>query len=135
MLCLDNDVLRKFRKTDPDPAVVDYLADRASQPWCLPAIVAFEYLQYYDSTTEVHRQCRELEELFDEIVVLDVDVAVEATNIQNLLASTDTSLDLADLLVAATARVSGATLATANKSDFDKAPVHDLLDVEIVETV
>lgn len=50
------------------------------------------------------------------------------------LASAGTNLDLADLLIAATARERNATLATANKRDVDKVPIHRLMDVDIIET-
>ncbi|MFB6151463.1 MAG: type II toxin-antitoxin system VapC family toxin [Haloarculaceae archaeon] len=63
---------------------------------------------------------------------LSADVAAEAANLCARLETTDTSLDLADLLIAATAREHGATLATANENEFDKGPIHDLMDVDIV---
>ncbi len=76
MICLDNDVLRKYARPDPDPSVVQYLSSHSSENWILLAVP--------------------------------------------------------DLFVAATARSAGATLATANRNDFDKAPVHELIDVDIV---
>jgi predicted nucleic acid-binding protein len=43
------------------------------------------------------------------------------------------SLDLADLLHAATARVHDATFVTCDASDFDKTPIHQLMDIDIIE--
>jgi len=58
---------------------------------------------------------------------------MEAANLQVRLATAETSLDLADLLVAAAAREHGGTLATANRSDFDKPSIYELLDMVIVD--
>jgi predicted nucleic acid-binding protein len=41
---------------------------------------------------------------------------------------------LADLLHAATARANGATFVTCDASDFDKAPLHQLMDIDIIKT-
>ena len=65
--------------------------------------------------------------------MLNTDVAMEAATLRAGLTTADTSLDLADVLIAATAREYGATLATTNKNDFDKRPIHELVDVYIVD--
>lgn len=134
MLLLDNDVLRKYRDADPDPAVVEFLANHSSDPWAVSAVVLYEYLSFYDSEADRQRQRYELDRLLNEVVEFDETTALEAASIANSLATAGTSLDAADLLIAATARQHGATLVTANKNDFDKGPVRELLDVEIVPT-
>ena len=48
------------------------------------------------------------------------------------LETAGTDLDLADLLAAATAREAGATFVTANVNDFDKTPIHQLMDIDVV---
>jgi len=53
--------------------------------------------------------------------------------LRRALAQTNTSLDTGDLLVAATAHRHGGTLATADKNDFDKPQIRQLLNVDIVE--
>jgi predicted nucleic acid-binding protein len=103
MLFLDNDVLAKFARPDPDPAVVDYLKQLES-------------------------------EVVDAITPIDSGTSLEAATIESLLADAGTSLDTGDLLVAATARQHDGTLAAANENDFDKAPIHQLIDVDIVAT-
>lgn len=134
MICLDNDVLRKFADPDPDPAVVEYLTDHRADTWILPSIVLFEYLQLYSDHSRIRKERRQIERVVDAIAPLDADVATQAANMNARLAAAGTSLDFADLLVAATARERNATLATANKRDFDKTPIHQLMDVDIVET-
>jgi predicted nucleic acid-binding protein len=67
------------------------------------------------------------------IADLNTDVAMEAATLRAGLTTADTSLDLADVLIAATAREYGATLATTNENDFDKRPIHELVDVYIVD--
>jgi len=59
-------------------------------------------------------------------------VAVEAANMRARLETAGTDLDLADLLAAATAREAGATFVTANVNDFDKTPIHQLMDIDVV---
>jgi predicted nucleic acid-binding protein len=132
MLCLDNDVFRKFTTDPPDEAVVEYLAANHDEPWAVPAVVLFEWLQLYDSHAEIRAKRADVHRAVDEVLAFDEAVAVEAANLRARLATAETSLDLADLLVAATAREAGATLVTANSNDFDKKPVHELLDVDIV---
>jgi len=134
MLCLDNDVFRKYTSDPPDGNVVDYLVQRHDEPWALPAVVLFEWLQVYESHDTIRTKRSQVDDVVDEVLALDDDVAVEAANMRARLDAGHTSLDLADLLVAATAREAGATLVTANQNDFDKRPIHELIDVDIVET-
>jgi len=133
MLCLDNDVFRKYTNEPPDRNVVRYLVEHHEEPWGLPAIVLFEWLQLYDSHATIRTRRGQADELIDEVLTLDDDVAVEAANMRAQLATAETSLDLADLLAAATARQAGATFVTANKNDFDKTPIHQLMDVEVLD--
>lgn len=133
MLCLDNDVFRNYTNQPPDRDVVNYLAAHHEEPWGLPALVLFEWLQLYDSHATIRTKRDQAEELVDEVLALDADVAVEAANMRARLATVETSLDLADLLAAATARQADSTFVTANRNDFDKPPVHELLDVEILD--
>lgn len=134
MICLDNDILRKYARPDPDPNVVTYLSSRRSESWILPSVVVFEYLQNFSAANRIHTERQQLEQHFDSVASLDGDVAEESANIRARLATAGTSLAVPDLFVAATARANGATLATANRRDFDKTPVHELLDVDIVST-
>jgi predicted nucleic acid-binding protein len=73
-----------------------------------------------------------VEKRVDAVQPLDADAALEASDIENLLGSSGTSLGAGDLLIAAIARDLGATLATRNKNDFDKQPIHQLMDIDIV---
>ncbi|WP_135823221.1 type II toxin-antitoxin system VapC family toxin [Halostella litorea] len=133
MICLDNDIFSRYASEKPYPAVDQYLTEHSEEAWILPSMVLFEYLKRYDShnTIQTHRQ--NAEQSVNAVADLSADVATEAANIQARLATANTSLDLADLLIAATAREYGATLATANKNDFDKRAVHELIDIDIVD--
>lgn len=133
MICLDNSVLRKYASPNAHPAVLSYLKDHATEPWSIPASVAYEYLSYYDAPSEIRRQRRNLDELFEEIVPLTGDVAAEAALIEASLVEQGVSLDAADLLHAATAREAGATFVTADVDDFDVPPIRELLDVDVVD--
>jgi len=133
MLCLDNSVVAKFARPDPDANVISYLKDNSSEPWAVPATVMFEYLRYYSSQSAVHQHQHALNQRIQRVLSLNEDVAVEAVLLEHSLTKQDVSLDLADLLHAATARANDATFVTCDASDFDKAPIHQLMDIDIIE--
>lgn len=134
MLYLDNDVLRKFANPDPDPKVVDYLDRHRSDPWGISTVVLYEFLSYYDSPGTRQERLHTLKNrVVDDIASFDEDAAIEAASMESSLSKTNTSLDAADLMIASTARQRGGVLATANKRDFDKQPIRQLLEVDIVD--
>lgn len=133
MLCLDNNVVGKFARPDPDATVVSYLKDEASEPWAVPATVMFEYLRSYSSPAAVHRHQQALTQRIERVLALDEDVAGDAVLLEHSLGQRDVSLDLADLLHAATARANDATFVTCDASDFDVAPVRQVMDLDIIE--
>ncbi|ELZ20569.1 plasmid stability protein StbB [Halosimplex carlsbadense 2-9-1] len=133
MICLDNSVLRKFADPDPDPQVVTYLDSHASEVWIVPAIIAYEFYSVESDRTAVQRLQLLLREAIDEIRPFTDDVAVEAAVLEGSLQKQNRSLGTADLLSAATAREAGATFVTADKRDFDKAPLHELLELDIID--
>ncbi|WP_419181195.1 PIN domain-containing protein [Haloarcula pelagica] len=133
MLCLDNSVVAKFARPDPDTNVIGYLKDNASEPWVIPATVMFEYLRYYSSQSAVHQHQHALTQRIQRVLPLTESVAIEAVLLENSLAKQDCSLALADLLHAATARECGATFVTCDTANFDKPPLHQLMDIDIIE--
>jgi tRNA(fMet)-specific endonuclease VapC len=133
MICLDNDVFSRYASRQSYPAVSEYLASHSDQPWLLPSIVLFEYLQRYSAHDTIQTQRRNAEQAVDGIVPVDAAVAEQAANIRARLDAAGTSLAVPDLLIAAVAREQGCTLATRNRNDFDKPPIYELLDIDIVE--
>ena len=133
MICLDNDIFSRYVSERSYPAVDQYLADHAGDAWILPAVVLFEYLKRYDSHSAIQTHRLNAEQSVNGIADLNTDIAMEAATLRAGLTTADTSLDLADVLIAATAREYGATLATTNENDFDKRPIHELVDVYIVD--
>lgn len=133
MICLDNDVFSRFASQQSYPAVSRYLASRSTDTWLLPSIVLFEYLQRYSTHNAIQSERRNAEQSVDGIISVDEDVAEQAANIRARLSSAVTSLAVPDLLVAASARERGCTLATRNKNDFDKEPIHELMSVDIIQ--
>lgn len=134
MLCLDNSVLAKFARPNPDPNVISSLEAYAGDPWAVPVTVLFEYLRYYSSASAVRAQHHELTAHIERVLPLTEAVAVEAVLLEQSLADQGVRLDLGDLLHAAIARERGATLITCD-SDFDRGPVRDLLDVDVVAPI
>lgn len=132
MIFLDNDVLNAFRQPNPDQTVLSYLQTHRSEQWLIPSIVLYEFVSYYDTRAKQNRERQQITARVDGIAALDESAAAEAANIEANLDAAGTSLDTADLLIAAIARDRGGTLVTRNKNDFDKSPIHHLMDVDIV---
>lgn len=132
MIVLDTDVLVEWGRPNTAQAVHSYLSRRTDEQWVVPSVGLYEYLNYYNSQSRRRTERRRITNRVDGIVPFDTDAALEASDIENLLAQSGTSLGAGDLLVAAIARSRGGTLATRNKNDFDKKPIHQLMDVDIV---
>jgi len=132
MICFDNSVFSRYASRQSYPDIDRYLKDHSSERWLLPSVVLFEYLREYSDHSVIQTKRRSAESSVDKIVDLDADVAEEAANMDARLSAANTSLDVADLLIAATARANGATLTTRDKNDFDKSPIHELVGVDIV---
>jgi predicted nucleic acid-binding protein len=134
VICLDNSVLSRFASSAASPSIDDYLAAHSSEPWTIPATVAFEYYSYFETRGEIRRQQRKLNSVFDGILPATDEVAAEAAQIRASLAVRDVTLDPADLLHVATAREAGATFVTRDVEDFDAEPIRDLLDIALIRS-
>ncbi|AUX08399.1 tRNA(fMet)-specific endonuclease VapC [Halalkaliarchaeum desulfuricum] len=132
MICLDNDVFSRYASQESYPAVTTYLSDHSTEIWVIPSVVLFEFLQRYSAHDTIREQRRLAEQSVDGVIPVDADVAQQAANMRGRLAAAGTSLAVPDLLVAAAAREADCTLVTRNKNDFDKVPIHQLLDVDII---
>lgn len=133
MLVLDNDVLRKYTRPEPDENVVRFLEQRHAEEWATSALVAFEFYRIYDDRTQMQSVGRQLGVILDGVIPFSEETAIEAAALESSLASTDVSLDVRDLLHAAVARDLGETFVTGNRNDFDNGPVRELVDVEFVD--
>lgn len=132
MIVLDTDVLVEYARPNSDPAVTSYLTQRTDEQWIVPSVGLYEYLSFYGSQSRRRTERKQVESRVDAVLPLDADAALEASDIEYLLSSSGTSLDPGDLLIAAIARSRNATLATRNKNDFDKQPIQQLMDIDIV---
>jgi Predicted nucleic acid-binding protein, contains PIN domain len=133
MIVLDNNIIRKYARPDPDEAVLNYLSKHRTEPWGISAIVLFEFLSYYDTRSKQRTRRNQLTQAVDNVISFDGDTAAEAASMETSLEAAGVSLDDVDLLVAATARQHQATFVTADKNDFDKMPLHELMDIDIVD--
>jgi tRNA(fMet)-specific endonuclease VapC len=70
----------------------------------------------------------------DRILPFTSDIALEAAYLDEKLQSQGVKLDSVDLLNLATAHETGGTFVTHNKNDFDKAPLREIADVDVVLT-
>jgi len=133
VIVLDNDIAVKFLRGD-DGSVTSHLRQYSGEAWAIPSLVSFEFFQHYDRLEVVVQTRQKLQQVFDEILPFTAEVAVEAWRLDDLLESQGVSLEPLDLLNLATSRDVGATFVTHNKRDFDKRPLHDLVDVDVVYT-
>jgi tRNA(fMet)-specific endonuclease VapC len=134
MIVLDNDILIKLGGADSDPRVVDHLRRYSHEEWTIPSIVAFEFYRACDGQIEIQRARRTLNQHLDRVIDFTDGTAAEAAYLDEQLQSHGVNLSPADLLNLATAYEAGGTFVTHNKNDFDKAPFHELVDVDIVHT-
>ena len=134
MILLDNNIIRKYARPDPDEAVLNYLSEHRTEPWGISALVLFEFLSYYDTQSKQRTRRSQLTQAVDNVVSFDADTAAEAASMETSLEAAGVSLDDVDLLIAATARQNQATFVTADRNDFDKTPLHELMDIDIVNT-
>jgi tRNA(fMet)-specific endonuclease VapC len=134
MIVLDNDVLVKVGRSSPDPAVVSHLKQYSSHEWTIPALVAFEFYKSCSSRSQMEQAQRQLTSTLDRIIDFTDETALEAAYLDEKLNSQGVRLPPVDLLNLATAHTEGGTFVTHNKHDFDKPPLHDLVDVDIVHS-
>lgn len=131
MIVLDNDVAVKLLRED-DPAVKSHLSQYSNDAWAIPSLVSFEFFQHYERLDVVSQTQQQLLRVFDEILPFTDDVAVEAWRLNDRLLSQGIALDKLDLLNLATAHEAGATFVTHNSNDFDKPPIYQLVDLDVI---
>ncbi len=134
MIVLDNDVLVKWGGPNPDPDVVSHLERYSKEEWTIPAIVGFEFYKGCSSRSRMRQTQSKLEGELDRIVDFTDDTALEAAYLDERLSAQGVSLDPVDLLNLATAHTEGGTFVTHNERDFDRKPVKDLADVDVVRS-
>lgn len=134
MVVLDNDILVRLGQADPDSAVVEHLQQYSDAEWTIPAIVAFEFYKSCEDRAEMERARNRLSSHLDRILDFSARTALEAAYLDERLREHGVSLDPADLPNVATAHAEGGTFVTHNKRDFDKPPLRELVDVDIVRS-
>jgi len=132
MIVVDRDILVKL--VESNQAVIDHLKQYRGEEWTIPSLVAWESYKAQDSRQKMMQAQQRLQSDFDRILNFSDDTALEAAYLQDRLQSQGSSLDTVDLLNLATAYSEGATFITHNKNDFDKEPLLELADVDVVHT-
>jgi len=132
MIVLDRDILVKLRNSEK--AVVQHLKQYHTDEWTIPSHVAWESFQHHSSRSDMLKEQQHLRASLDRILPFTSDTALEAAYLDAKLQSRGVKLDSVDLLNLATAHEAGGTFVTHNKNDFDKAPLREIADVDIVLT-
>lgn len=124
MTFLDSSTIIQYLKGDE--RVRDYITGR--EPWWTSPICVFEVIhgRLGSGQTDVVSVRQE----FGGVQVLELNetIALEATEIQDELIDDGNRLSTTDILIAATARSTGAELVVAD-SDFQTGPLEDVMTV------
>ncbi|WP_135363570.1 type II toxin-antitoxin system VapC family toxin [Halosimplex halophilum] len=132
MIVLDRDIVAKLAQTDQ--SVINHLHQYSSEEWTIPSLVAWESYKAQDSRTEMRQTQSTLRSNFDRILDFTDDTALEAAYLDEKFQSQGVNVPPVDLLNLATAHEANGTFVTHNRNDFDKPPLHDLVDVDVVNT-
>lgn len=132
MIALDNDILAKIGGQDPDQTVLSHLKQYSNREWTIPALVAWEFYKSQTSRTQMLKSQRILNKEIDRVLDFSDDVALEAAYLGQRLETQGVALKPVDMLNLATAHEAGATFVTHNSNDFDKPPIHELTDIDVV---
>ena len=132
MIVLGRDVVTKL--VESDQTVVQHLQQYNSEEWTTPALVAWESYKAQDSRTGMQRTRTLLRSNFDRIIDFSDDTALEAAYLDEKLRSQGVTLPTVDLLHLAAAHAEGGTFVTHDRNDFDKPPLHDLVNVDIIHS-
>ena len=132
MIVLGRDVVTKL--VESDQTVVQHLQQYSSEQWTTPALVAWESYKAQDSRTGMQRTRTLLRSNFDRIIDFSDDTALEAAYLDEKLRSQGVTLPTVDLLHLAAAHAEGGTFVTHDENDFDKPPLHDLVNVDVIHS-
>ena len=132
MIVLDRDVVAKLSASNQ--SVIQHLEQYSGEEWTISALVAWETYTAQFSYPDMQQTQRHLQEAFDRILDFTDDIALQAAHLDERFQTQGVSLDTVDLLHLATADVEGGSFVTHNERDFDKKPIHDLVDVDVVYT-
>jgi tRNA(fMet)-specific endonuclease VapC len=132
MIVLDRDILVTLRNCEK--AVIQHLKQYRTDEWTIPSHVAWESFQRHSSRSDMLKEQQHLRSNLDRILPFTADTALEAAYLDETLQSQGVTLDSVDLLNLATAHEAGGTLVTHNKNDFDRAPLREIADVDVVFT-
>jgi len=132
MIVLDRDVLVKLRNSEE--SVVQHLQQYSTEEWTIPSHVTWESFQFHSSRADMLQEQQQLRSSLDRILPFTDDTALEAAYIDQTLQSQGITLDAVDLLNLATAHEVGGLFVTHNSTDFDKEPIKQLADIDVVHT-
>lgn len=129
IILLDTSILIDFfRKRDKSKSILFQLADRYR--FCISVITAFEIKIGIQTPV----QQNDYETLIQNLEILPVDQTCidEAVAIYKALKPQNALIELADLLIGATASSNSFALATLNRKHFERIPNLTLLDLPII---
>ena len=133
MILLDTSVLARLADDERAETVLPYLRERTDEPWVTSSLViTFEFFRPAHRRQNVHEVQTWLGQLLDAVEPFDEIAGLEAAQIEASLPEQDAALAMRDLLIAAHASTLDATFVTADKGDFRREPVQQLLAVDVI---
>ncbi|WP_276258047.1 type II toxin-antitoxin system VapC family toxin [Haloglomus litoreum] len=132
MRLLDTSVLARWGHPERQQEVVPYLQRHADEQFVTSSLVVFEFFRparRRENSEAVHAW---LGRVLDGVEGFTQSGGLTAASVEANLARHDTSLEMRDLLIGSHARDIGATFVTCDRDDFEREPVQQLLDVDVI---
>jgi predicted nucleic acid-binding protein len=132
MLLLDTNVLAKWGNPTETQNVVPYLQKHSNEAFVTSSLVMFEFFRPAKRRNNRQQVRTWLGRVLDSIEPFTEDAGITSAEVEATLQQQNHTLQMRDLLIASHARDVGATFVTFDKGDFQKKPVQQLLDVDVI---
>jgi len=111
---------------------VPYLQGHADERFVTSTLVLFEFFRPAKRRENSSQVRAWLGRVLDGIEPFTEEASLTAARVEAGLDTHGTTLRMRDLLIAAHARALGATFVTCDQGDFERDPVQQVLDVDVV---
>lgn len=132
MRLLDTTVLAKWGDPTAKHEVVPYLQEHADEAFVTSSLVLFEFFRPTKRRNNSQQVRSWLGRALDGVEPFTERAGLKAASVEASLHKHDATLQMRDLLIASHAKQLGATFVTCDKGDFERRPVQQLLDVDVL---
>jgi len=132
MRLLDTSVLAKWGHPTENDAVVPYLQAHADEQFVASSLVLSKFFRPAKRRSNSHEVHAWLGTVLDGIEPFTQSASLTAATIEAKLQAQETALSMRDLLIASHNRDLDATFVTMDKGDFQREPVQQLVNVDVI---